>query len=341
MRTFPIALLLLASLTSHAAAASAATAKLRPFGILVGPVVRLSDLFDGLGAAGRQVLGPGPAPGQQITVPAAQLAAIASEFGVDWRPRSPGEQAVLERPGRPLRRHEVEPPLHEALLAAGAPRDSRVLLPNFSPPDVPPGAAVELAIKQLDYDRSSGDFSAVLAISASGMDPEELAISGRAEPTLSIIVASHVLMPGMILTAADLKPADVPAGSFAGRVASTDAQAVGMEIHRAVAAGDPLPLSDLSRPPLVKRGQRILIALDAPGLTLTEQGEALQSGARDDSVRVLNTVSHAILLGTVIGPGEVSVPLGSLPLAAPGAGPGTSYAQSTYPQPDYSEYAAQ
>ncbi len=327
MRALSAALVLLFGLTIHAAA----SAKLRPFGILDGPVVRLSDLFDGLGSAGRQVLGPGPAPGQEITVPAAQLAAIATEFGVDWQPRSPGEQAVLERPGRPLRRHEVETRLHEALVSAGAPADSRVLLPDFSPPDVPPGAAIEVGVTQVDYDRTTGAFSAVLSIAASGMDPAELAISGRAERTVPIMVARHVLMSGAILTPSDLKPADVPAGSLAGRVVSTEDQAVGMELQRTIAAGDPVPLSDLNRPPLVKRGQRVLIALDAPGLTLTERGRALDSGAADASIRVLNPVSHAVLEATVTGPGEVSVVLGSLPLAAPGTGPATGYA----------EYAAQ
>ena len=50
-----------------------------------------------------RVLGPGPAPGGRIVVEAAQLAAIARQFGVDWRPASPADRAVLDRPGRMLR----------------------------------------------------------------------------------------------------------------------------------------------------------------------------------------------------------------------------------------------
>ncbi|MGH7121441.1 MAG: flagellar basal body P-ring formation chaperone FlgA [Acetobacteraceae bacterium] len=323
MRALSFALVLLIGLTTHAVA----SVTLRPFGILNGPVVRLSDLFDGLGAAGHAVLGPGPAPGQQITVPAAQLAAIASEFGVDWRPRSPGEQAVLERPGRPLRRSEVLAALRQTLQFSGAPVESRILLTDFNPPDVPPGAVVAVAVSQFDYDRTSGAFSAVLAINAAGMEAAEFAISGRAERTVPIVVARHGLMPGTILTPSDLRPAAVPTGSLATQVASTDAQVVGMQLERAIAAGNPLPLADLSRPPLVRRGQRVLIALDARGLALTEQGQALESGAADASIRVLNTLSHAVLEATVTGPGEVSVEPGSLPLAAPGSGPRTTYAE--------------
>src|SRR5271154_2790337 len=88
-----------------ATAAQAAT--LRPLTTLAAPVVRLCDLFDDAGPHADRVLGPGPAPGGRIVIEAAQLAAIARQFGVDWRPGSPVDRAVLERPGELLPRDEV------------------------------------------------------------------------------------------------------------------------------------------------------------------------------------------------------------------------------------------
>ena len=51
--------------------------------------------------------GAGPGAGGRIVVEAAQLGAIARQFGVDWRPASSADRAVLDRPGRPLRREDV------------------------------------------------------------------------------------------------------------------------------------------------------------------------------------------------------------------------------------------
>ena len=68
----------------------------RPITTLSAPVVRLSDLFDGLESDGDVVLGPGPAPGGRIVVEAAQLAAIARQFGVDWRPRGNERRDVCQ-----------------------------------------------------------------------------------------------------------------------------------------------------------------------------------------------------------------------------------------------------
>ena len=90
---------LIAALIALLAAGQAGAATLRPITTLAAPVVRLADLFDGLATDGATVLGPGPAPGGRIVVEAAQLAAIARQFGVAWRPVGQ-ERAVLERPGR-------------------------------------------------------------------------------------------------------------------------------------------------------------------------------------------------------------------------------------------------
>ena len=85
----------------------ARAATLKPFSTLSGAVVRLSDIWDGV--KDDKPLGPAPAPGGRITVPAAQLAAIARQFGVDWQPGSSADRAVLERPGRATqsRRHQA------------------------------------------------------------------------------------------------------------------------------------------------------------------------------------------------------------------------------------------
>lgn len=312
--------LLLAGLAVVAPWPAAAQVTLRPFGMLSGPVVRLSDLFDGAGAAGRRILGPGPAPGEEITVPAAQLAAIAQEFGVAWRPNSPAEQAVLERPGRQLRRSEASAALTPALVASGAPPHCGVVLTNFGAPEVPPGAKVSVSVRALDFDPASRRFSAVLSVAAQGMDSVEVPVSGRTEAMVRVVLATRSLMPGTIVEAADLKVSEVPTSQVSSAVVREPAAAEGLELVRAVGAGEPLALADLTAPPLVKRGQDVLITLVTPGLSLTEQGKTLGSGAKGATVHVLNPASHALLAATVTGPGEVSVALGSMPLRGPDRG---------------------
>ena len=119
-----------------AAILPADAATLKPFSTLAGGTIHLSDLWDGVTTD--KALAPAPAPGGRITVPAAQLAAIARDYGVDWRPNSSGDRAILDRPGRAITRDDVKPAIVAALPGAGiaAMRSSRSApsLPIQSPP---------------------------------------------------------------------------------------------------------------------------------------------------------------------------------------------------------------
>jgi len=105
MRPLPMVSALLAVVALAPRPAPAAT--LRTMTTLSAPVVLMSDLFDEAGAAASRVLGPAPPPGEHIVVEAPQLAAIARQFGVDWRPSSPADRAVLDRPGKLLPRRPM------------------------------------------------------------------------------------------------------------------------------------------------------------------------------------------------------------------------------------------
>jgi flagellar basal body P-ring formation protein FlgA len=135
MTRLPLALLVLCL-----GGVDANAATLRTMTMLHAPVVRLSDLFDDAGANADRVLGPGPGAGGRIVVEAAQLGAIARQFGVDWRPASSADRAVLDRAGRPLRRDDVVDAVRGALIAGGASTDCDVELTGFNPPLVPEDA---------------------------------------------------------------------------------------------------------------------------------------------------------------------------------------------------------
>jgi flagella basal body P-ring formation protein FlgA len=56
--------------------------------------------------------------------------------------------------------------------------------------------------------------------------------------------------------------------------------------------------------------------LDSPGIVLTAQGKAMDSGAVGERIRVMNPVSRAVIEADVIGADRVRVSPGALPLMA-------------------------
>lgn len=299
--------LLVGPLGGPLAPVCAEAAILRPLTELRGPVIRLSDLFDDLGTAKDRALGTAPPPGQRLVVEAPQLAAIAREFGVAWKPASNADRAVLERPGRPLARAPALQAVRAALAAAGIGADYDITLDGFAAPLVPLDSQATPLVSQLVHDEDSGRFSAFLSVAGDGMDPVQVRITGRADAMVVLPVTTGRLNAGTVLQAQDLRMGRVRASLVHGDVAEQSSEALGKELRHAVQAGQPLSRADLTLPTLVLKGHSIQMSLRTPGLEVVGEGVALESAGLGQHVKVLNPVSRAVLDAEVTGTGEVRV----------------------------------
>ena len=299
-------------------ATPADAAVLRAQTTLATAQVRIADLFDDAGAAATQILGPSPAPGGRIVVESRQLAAIARQFGIDWRPASPADRIVLDRPGRMMPREDLLSALRAALSALGASDDAELLLPALAPPLIPLGIAAQAAVEAVELDSPTGRFTAQLAISADGMDTLRLRVAGTLQEMVEIPAPLRKLAAGSVLRADDLTLLRLPANRVRGEVARSLDQAIGQAVRRTLLPGQPLALADLARPIAVAKGARVAMQLSAPGLQLSAQGQALEAGSVGDRIQVLNPASRAIVEAEVIGRDRVRVAPGSAPLQPAG-----------------------
>jgi flagellar basal body P-ring formation protein FlgA len=82
------------------------------------------------------------------------------------------------------------------------------------------------------------------------MNPIDTRISGRVDEVVEAPVALTRLLPETVLRADDLRIARVRAATLQNEVVRSVNQIIGMQLRRPVAAGQPLRLADLTRPPL-------------------------------------------------------------------------------------------
>ena len=280
---------------------------LRPFTQITAGTVRLADLFDSLGSTPDRILGAAPAPGARITVASPQLAAIARDFNVDWRPQTGGERAVVERRADILPQSRINDALRQALAANGAPDIFDVASPDIQPVLLPAGAVAEPAISQLSYDPQSARFTALVTVTVPDAEAVQIRVSGQVIPMAITAVAATRLPPGHLVTESDMRPGRVRAALLRGASAIRPQDALGMAVRHDVTPGQILTLADLTRPALVQRGALVRMLLDSDGLSLSAQGIAAETGARGDRIRVENPLSHRIVQAEVIGPDEVRV----------------------------------
>jgi len=289
------------------AAGGTRAATLKDYQQVTGATVHLSDLFNDIAPAPDRVLGPAPAPGQRIIVEAPQLAAIARDYSVDWRPDTGAERVVLERAGIRLAYSLVLEKLRAALVTAGAPSDGDISLPGFDAPLLPQGSAADTDVTEASFDPASGRFTAVLNVSAPGMATLRARLSGQVAAMVEAAVLDHRMGRGVVLTAEDLHTARLRASLLRGNMAIGAAAAVGQALRHDVPPGEPLTGADIMRPILVARGGTVAMHLDGGAISLAAQGIALEDGSLGETIRIQNPSSKVVILATVSGDGEVRV----------------------------------
>lgn len=281
-----------------------------------GNAIKLSDLFTGLSPGQDCEIGPSPAPGKRIVVPPVQLAAIASEFGVDWQAGGGYAAAVLERQARPVTRDEILAILKPALLADGVPAGSEISLGAFATPLLPAEMMTAPEIQSLDRDPQSGRFSAVLVFAAADAEPVSLRVVGRLEQRVGVLALTHPLPAGSIVSAGDVQVIRVPIAGLRGVPLTSIAQTRGLSLRRPLADNVPLMRDMLVKEMLIDRGRPVVLRLQSGSLALTAAGTALEAGAAGDSIHVVNSLSHAILVGRIIDSADIQIDAGTAPLIA-------------------------
>ncbi len=309
-----ISLLIILVMIGNLAFGANADALPSGFVIINRAVVKLRDLFPNAGPLGNQSIGPAPLPGQQIVVPAAQRAVIAARF--HFVPKTPPHDAVvIRRSGQAVSNAALRSALAPALAAAGAPRRPVIMLINTQSPMIPPGTNPVITTADLHFNATTHNFSALLVVTAPGMGSEPVTVDGLALPSVSVVIASHTLQPGEILTVADIRQARVPQSNLPARPVRRVATAIGQQVQREINMNEPLPRHALASPILVRKGALVELVVHLPGMTISARGVALAAGAFGDVIAVLNPNSQAVLQAIVRGsdraevvPGTVTTP---------------------------------
>ncbi len=89
----------------------------------------------------------------------------------------------------------------------------------------------------------------------------------------------------------------------------TVADAVGKVVKRTLRLGEPLQAQQVEYPPVIKRGERVVIEVHQAGMTISAIGEARQDGRAGESIKVINTGSSREVISRVVAPGLVRVEL--------------------------------
>jgi len=153
------------------------------------------------------------------------------------------------------------------------------------------------------------DFVGLASLSltfGSGPSAQKVRISGRIRVVAEVPVAQATIRRGDLITpeAVEMKRFDITTYT---QTAMKIQECIGMRAKTAIRTGRPILKSNIELPPVVTRGEEIIIEASNSRLLIRDRGIALKDGNIAQKIPVRNMRSGRQIFGTVIAPSRVQV----------------------------------
>ncbi|MFN4274946.1 MAG: flagellar basal body P-ring formation chaperone FlgA [Ferrovibrio sp.] len=170
--------------------------------------------------------------------------------------------------------------------------------------EVPAAGQAVLQVESFSFDSRSGRFLASLTTPGRS---EGVRFTGRAQAVESLPVLKNRVAAGETITKSDIEWVKVPAGRYGGGYIDRVEDLIGQTPRRPLAAGRPLRSADIGKPEVITKNGLVTMVAQAPGLTITTTGRAIEAGSLGDVIQVMNLQSKKTVQATVIGMNQVQV----------------------------------
>lgn len=124
---------------------------------------------------------------------------------------------------------------------------------------------------------------------------------------MNVVTPVRWIRPQQVLTEGDLTIRRIALPTLSAEYLSTIQDAVGQRAVRPLSPHQPIPRAWVSAPPVIRKGDRVIIQAKRAGLLVQAVGIANASGKPGQTISVRNQASGREVLGTVVGAGLVEV----------------------------------
>ncbi len=278
--------------------------------VVEGEIVRLGDIFSGLGEKADTAIARAPALGKKVPVGVRWLTAVAQKYSLPWRASSRLDKAVIQRAVNIIPPIQIKARVKEALNGEGLQQNATL---EFDTPAVqmmlPREQGSGVAITSISFEPVSGRFTAHLAAPAEGAPVAKTTVRGRAIRVVEVPVLRRRIEAGEIIRSDDLEWVSHRADRLMRNALLDGESIVGKSARRPIGAGLVLKATELRTPEVVAKNSLVTIRLETERMVLTAQGRAMQAGTMGEAIQVINTKSNSIISAEVVGRGIVRAAL--------------------------------
>lgn len=289
-------------------AASSAMAGVAPKteSVVTKDIITVGDVFSGVTENADFYLAPAPEPGKKMVLGTRDLVRISEALGLGWTPDAYHHRTVLRRSSEAVDSYDIQEAVQRELAKQLGARKFEAELANKNMRlSVPEGAGDTVEVERLHYDAARQTFEATVSVAS--MPAVKQQVSGRLHHIVEVPVLVTPLRRGDVITRNDVDFIELRADSVTDTTIVDADKLVGQMPRRGIAAMQPVASSDIIPPQLVKKGELVVMHLNANGMNLTTQGRAVQNGSEGDIIRIENETSGQIITAVVTGRRAVTV----------------------------------
>jgi flagellar basal body P-ring formation protein FlgA len=134
-------------------------------------------------------------------------------------------------------------------------------------------------------------------------------VPARIDVYAEIAVMARNLERGSILTAADVGLNRMNISQAGSGHTHEFNEVLGKELKRSLHAGEPVRLTHLKAPQVVRKGDRVVLEARGSGVSVVTSARALANGQIGDQIQVQNEKSQRVIDAEVVAAGRVRVAL--------------------------------
>lgn len=169
---------------------------------------------------------------------------------------------------------------------------------------LPPGA-MTWRVGQKPQDSRPGRKTVAITILVDGNEQGQVRMSGDLQLFADVVCTSRRLARNDIIGAGDIMIARQDISLLDTGLVLKPEQVLGQKLKTSLRAGAVLFTHLLESPPLVSRGELVTIAARSDAVRVTAPGEARNTGALGETIKVKNLMSRREIFARVAGPGLV------------------------------------
>ncbi|WP_422377142.1 flagellar basal body P-ring formation chaperone FlgA [Roseibium sp.] len=273
-------------------------------------IVTVGDFYSNAGLLSQKPLFRSPDMGTSGNVPATLVAERARAAGLETAGTDGLRTVVVYRGATKLNRDQLAGLVRTALSERNAGLDADNLeIRLLQAPDqvlADPKVHDPIRVDRVEWSAGNGHFTLHASVAVE-FGTERLILSGVATEMIEIAALMQPVRRGDILKEGDVDRLRLPRNKVPAGAVRDASEIVGKQARTNIRANAPLSHRDFQRPVLIRRGEKITVTFEMPGMKLTSRAQAMDDGAKGDVIDVMNLQSRRIVPAIVISRGQVRV----------------------------------